>query len=195
MNDFGERLKDLRVQNDMTQEDVASKLFVTKQAVSRWENGNCLPDVATLGKLAELFDVNIDYLLTGNDNVKIEKEIEIVEKEKIVEVEKEKIVEVEKPLSDEDKERMLYKFNRIKGSLYVYYCLIVSFIIITVIFSIKSPYALIAGAFALLVAIPATIYTHKLYKKEKEAIRKYDETINNDNNNNNNEIINKKDND
>ncbi len=185
--DFGERLKDLRMQKNMTQEDVASKLFVTKQAVSRWENGNCLPDVATLGKLAELFDVNIDYLLTGNENVKIEKEIEIIEKEKIV--------EVEKPLTDEDKERMLYKFNRIKGSLYVYYCLIVGFTIITIIFSIKSPYALIAGAFALLITIPATIYTRKLYKKEKEAIKKYDETINNDNNNNNDEIINKKDND
>ena len=103
--DFGERLKDLRVQNDMTQEDVASKLFVTKQAVSRWENGNCLPDVGTLGKLAELFDVNIDYLLTGNDNVKIEKEIEIVEKEKVV--------KVEKPLSDEMKSRILHYYNRV----------------------------------------------------------------------------------
>ncbi len=92
--DFGERLKDLRVQKEMTQEDVASKLFVTKQAVSRWENGNCLPDVATLGKLAELFDVNIDYLLTGNENIKV------VEKETVVE--KEKIVEVEKPLTEQD---------------------------------------------------------------------------------------------
>lgn len=119
MNDFGERLKDLRIQKDMTQEDVAGKLFVTKQAVSRWENGNCLPDVATLGKLAEIFDVNIDYLLTGNDNVKIEKEIEIVEKEKIVEVEKEKIVEVEKPLSDEMKRALLLHYQRLFTSYYV----------------------------------------------------------------------------
>ncbi len=111
--DFGERLKDLRVQKDMTQEDVASKLFVTKQAVSRWENGNCLPDVASLGKLAEIFDVNIDYLLTGNENIKVVEKETVVEKEKIVEVEKEKIVKVEKPLSDEIKSRILEYYNRV----------------------------------------------------------------------------------
>ena len=173
MNDFGERLKDLRIQKDMTQEDVASKLFVTKQAVSRWENGNCLPDVATLGKLAEIFDVNIDYLLTGNDNVKIEKEIEIVEKEKIVEVEKEKIVEVKKPLSDEEKERILFKYKELKYSLYLCYASIIGFIIMFIVFVVKLSYGAIAPVLGIVIAIPFTVYCKRQYKKECEIVEKY----------------------
>ncbi len=173
MNDFGERLKDLRVQNDMTQEDVASKLFVTKQAVSRWENGNCLPDVATLGKLAEIFDVNIDYLLIGNDNVKIEKEIEIVEKEKIVEVEKEKIVEVEKPLSDEEIERILDRYKHIKLKMWLNIFSIIAFAIAFIVWCTFKSWGAIVPGICFLAFIPASIYSYRLYKKEKKTVDNY----------------------
>lgn len=178
MNDFGERLKDLRIQKDMTQEDVAGKLFVTKQAVSRWENGNCLPDVATLGKLAEIFDVNIDYLLTGNDNVKIEKEIEIVEKEKIVEVEKEKIVEVEKPLSDEMKRALLLHYQRLFTSYYVTVVIGIYVIILGIslfIICANSILGIMGGVFFMCMgglAIGLGLHNKTKYKNGKEEIEK-----------------------
>lgn len=165
MTDFATRLKTLRTNCGMTQEEVASALFVTKQAVSKWENGNGLPDVATLGKLADLFDVNIDFLLTGNDNVKIEKEVEIVEKEKIV--------EIEKPLTEEDKERLLYKFNYIEMRLHAGYFLIGICSVVFVCLVICLSYAAIVPAIGLIVAIPCTIYNNRLYKKEKIEIEKY----------------------
>lgn len=110
--EFGERLKGLRIEKGLTQEDVANALCVTKQAVSKWENGASLPDVAYLGALADLMEVNIDYLLTGNDNVKIEKQIEIVEKEKIVEKEviKEKPVEDKKHYTKEEASSIAYRY-------------------------------------------------------------------------------------
>ena len=98
MADFGTRLKDLRIEYGLTQEEVADKICVTKQAVSKWENGLSLPDVAALGSLAELYNTTVDYLLTGEEKVRVEKEVEVVEKIETV--------EVEKPLSEEEKERL-----------------------------------------------------------------------------------------
>lgn len=52
----------------MSQEEVAEKVFVTRQAVSRWENGDTVPNTDTLKLLSELFGVSVDELLglTGN---------------------------------------------------------------------------------------------------------------------------------
>ncbi len=51
----------------MTQNELADKLFVTRQAVSKWEMGNSLPSLEVLILLTKLFDVTIDYLLDGSD--------------------------------------------------------------------------------------------------------------------------------
>lgn len=53
----------LRKQNNMTQDELAEKLFVTRQAVSRWESGETTPNVETLKLLSRLFDVSINTLL------------------------------------------------------------------------------------------------------------------------------------
>ena len=53
----------LRKQNNMTQDELAEKLFVTRQAVSRWESGETTPNVETLKLLSWLFDVSINTLL------------------------------------------------------------------------------------------------------------------------------------
>ncbi len=49
----------------MTQKELAAKLFVTDKAVSKWENGGGLPDVATLPALAQALDVTVEELLAG----------------------------------------------------------------------------------------------------------------------------------
>ncbi len=65
-----EILYDLRIKNGLSQEALAQKVFVTRQAVSRWETGETIPGTDTLKLLSELFGVSIDTLL-GSSRRKI----------------------------------------------------------------------------------------------------------------------------
>ena len=56
-------IADLRKAANMTQLDLASRLNYSDKAVSKWERGESLPDVATLKTIAEIFSVTVDYLL------------------------------------------------------------------------------------------------------------------------------------
>ena len=56
-------LKTLREKKGLTQEDLAQKVMVTRQAVSRWENGDTQPNTETLKLLSKEFDVSINTLL------------------------------------------------------------------------------------------------------------------------------------
>ncbi len=58
-----EVIYELRTKNGMSQDELAEKVFVTRQAVSRWENGETVPNTETLKLLSELFDVSINTLL------------------------------------------------------------------------------------------------------------------------------------
>lgn len=60
---FGEVIKKLRREANMTQENLAELLSISPQAVSRWENGAAMPDISLLPPLANLFHVTTDYLL------------------------------------------------------------------------------------------------------------------------------------
>ncbi len=53
----------LRTQNGMSQDELADKVFVTRQAVSRWENGETVPNTETLKLLSGVFEVSINTLL------------------------------------------------------------------------------------------------------------------------------------
>lgn len=54
---------ELRTKKGMSQDELAEKVFVTRQAVSRWETGKTIPDTETLKLLSKLFDVSINTLL------------------------------------------------------------------------------------------------------------------------------------
>lgn len=56
-------LKELRIKKGFSQDELAEKLYVTRQAVSRWENGETTPNTETLKLLSKLFDVSINTLL------------------------------------------------------------------------------------------------------------------------------------
>ncbi|WP_302627110.1 zinc ribbon domain-containing protein [uncultured Eubacterium sp.] len=53
----------LRTKNSLSQDELAERIFVTRQAVSRWENGETVPNTETLKLLSKLFDVSINTLL------------------------------------------------------------------------------------------------------------------------------------
>lgn len=61
--DTKEVLYALRMKSGMSQDELAEKVFVTRQAVSRWENGETTPGVETLKLLSKFFDVSINTLL------------------------------------------------------------------------------------------------------------------------------------
>ena len=56
-------LRYMRAQRKLSQEDVADKIGVTRQAVAKWENGGSLPDILNCEALADLFDVSLNDLL------------------------------------------------------------------------------------------------------------------------------------
>lgn len=63
MVDVGSRIKELRVSQKITQNDFASRLGVTKSAISSYENGSRLPSYDILIKISRIFKVSTDYLL------------------------------------------------------------------------------------------------------------------------------------
>ena len=60
---FCEKLADLRRRSGMSQEQLADRLGVTRQSVSKWESGTAMPELVKLISLSELFDVSVDYLV------------------------------------------------------------------------------------------------------------------------------------
>lgn len=63
--DFGEQIKKLRKTYGLTQEQLAEKLFISRQAVSNWENDRNLPDIEMLITIACAFDISLDELILG----------------------------------------------------------------------------------------------------------------------------------
>ena len=110
---IGERIAELRKEQNLSQGQLASAMDVSRQAVSKWENDLASPDAMNLIRLADLLDTDIEYLTTGRRNfgrrppvvIKTTETVEkIVEKPIVQVVEKpvtkvvEKIIEVEKPV-------------------------------------------------------------------------------------------------
>lgn len=84
---FPSRLKQLRTQNKMTQEELGKKINVTKVSISGYENGNRSPDTDTLQRIAEVFNVSMDYLFGRTDApspLEKEKESDEIEFEKFI---------------------------------------------------------------------------------------------------------------
>ena len=81
----GKFIAKLRKENNLTQQQLADKLEITDKAVSKWENGRCLPDVYFLNILSDLFHVTVEEILNGERKFK-KKEIDINHHTKVLEV-------------------------------------------------------------------------------------------------------------
>ena len=62
---LGEQIKKHRILLNMTQEDLCQKLNTTRQTVSKWEKNMIEPDINTLLKLSNIFDISLNELITG----------------------------------------------------------------------------------------------------------------------------------
>ena len=80
------KLKDVRMQAGLTQEQVAEKIMVSRQTVSNWENGKSLPDIVSIMNLSDLYQISIDELLKGDKRMKekMEKDANIAKANKRV---------------------------------------------------------------------------------------------------------------
>lgn len=67
MATFGQRFAGYRKDKKLTQEEVAERLNISAQAVSKWENDISMPDISLLSDIADLFEVSIDELLGRED--------------------------------------------------------------------------------------------------------------------------------
>ena len=73
--DVGKQIKKFRQDLKLSQEELASKIFVTRQTISNWENGKNYPDVNSLVMLSQLFNTSLDILVKG-DVIEMEKQVE-----------------------------------------------------------------------------------------------------------------------
>ena len=64
---FSENIKKLRENAGLTQDEFAEKIFVTRTAVSKWENGKSYPSIDSLKEISELFGVSIDTLISDDE--------------------------------------------------------------------------------------------------------------------------------
>ena len=67
---FGEQIKERRQELDLTQAEVAEKLFVTRQAVSNWEHNKTYPDLNMLVKISNVYQISLDSLLREDQKLK-----------------------------------------------------------------------------------------------------------------------------
>lgn len=65
--EFNEKLQELRKQKGITQEELASALFVSRTAISKWESGRGYPSIDSLKEISKYFSVTLDELLSGDE--------------------------------------------------------------------------------------------------------------------------------
>lgn len=67
--EIGKKLKEERMKSNLTQEQVAEKLFVSRQTISNWENEKSYPDIMSIIKLSDLYSISLDELLKGDQKM------------------------------------------------------------------------------------------------------------------------------
>lgn len=65
---LGERIKEYRTNNGMSQENLAEKMNVSRQAITKWESDKGVPDIDNLIQLSRIMNITIDELILGNNN-------------------------------------------------------------------------------------------------------------------------------
>lgn len=79
---LNEKIKYFREKKGYTQEDLASELLISRQSISKWENGINEPDIETIKKLCQIFDCSLAELIDDDKTVVSSKEVKVEEKKK-----------------------------------------------------------------------------------------------------------------
>ncbi|MBE6053892.1 MAG: helix-turn-helix transcriptional regulator [Clostridium sartagoforme] len=95
---FKDNLRKLRKENNLSQEKLAEKLNISRQAISKWESGKAYPDIDNLILLRDIFNVSLDELVV---NERIDKE-EIISEENYIDSDNKCSYEAEENEEDDD---------------------------------------------------------------------------------------------
>ena len=76
-----EQIKHYRKQAGLSQEKMAEKIGVSRQAITKWENGQVIPEVEKIVELSKVFDVTVDYLLKPSEIDELSVKTEILEQQ------------------------------------------------------------------------------------------------------------------
>lgn len=81
---IADKIKNARIQKGYTQEQVAENLLVSRQTISNWENGKSLPDIISIIKMSELYELSLDEMMKGDNALlkKVERDVGAVKAEK-----------------------------------------------------------------------------------------------------------------
>ena len=79
--EFAEKLITLRKSRDLTQEQLAEQLNVSRQSISKWESGQVIPEVEKIIELSKAFNVTVDYLLKPSEIDELSVKTEILEQQ------------------------------------------------------------------------------------------------------------------
>ena len=147
---LGERLYELRKKKGLSQEEVAEKLNVTRQSVSKWETDESKPDFDKIVPICELYEISTNELLNGTKEEKEEQEVEVINK-------------------DNKKKRALF----ITSAIFLYFLSIIWIIVSEVTFNLNE--GIMIGGFFLLCAIATCMLIYQgivlsttITKKKKE---------------------------
>lgn len=72
-----------RKKQGLTQEELAQRLGVTNQSVSKWESAQCCPDISLIPKLADIFEISIDELFDNEPRTSVTKEVNDTKKDAV----------------------------------------------------------------------------------------------------------------
>lgn len=148
---LGTRLLNLRKSKQLSQEEVADKLNVTRQTVSKWETDQSTPDFDKIVPLCELYEITADELLTGKKQGEVIENSIVAENELNIDIDNNK-----------------RKFARGIGKSILLYFFAIAWIMITIPVFLMNP--IVASAIFLLICGLATyvmVYTCIVYKKKK----------------------------
>ena len=147
---LGERLYELRKKKGLSQEEVAERLNVTRQSVSKWETDESKPDFDKIIPICELYEISSNELLSGTKEEKEEEEVEVINK-------------------DNKKKRALI----ITSAIFLYFLSIIWIIISEVTFNLDE--GIMIGGFFLLCGIATCMLIYQgivlsttITKKKKE---------------------------
>ncbi len=147
---MGNQLYELRKSKNLSQEEVAEKLHVTRQTISKWETNQSVPDLDKIVPLCELYEIETDALLRGNFSKKEKEEFSI----NSIQREKAKVISI---------------------SFFLYFLSIIWIIMSELIENMNENIQV--GVFLLICAIPTVylIYKLMLFPKEEKKTKRYEE--------------------
>lgn len=149
--DLSEKILSLRKSRDLTQEQLAEQLNISRQSISKWESGQATPELEKILLLSSLFDVSTDYLLKPSEINELSIKTELLEKQQ------------QKILVREKKQKELLINIMYSAGIYLFF--IAVFFIEHFYFEIWNP-SVILAEFLIATGIVVMIWARNIRKKE-----------------------------